>query len=64
VDMGVSRLFRFGGRQQIQFRGEIFNVLNRVHYDDPVSTLNSGNFGQIVSAGEPRIIQLALKYQF
>jgi hypothetical protein len=64
MDMGVTRSFRFGGRQQIQFRGEVFNLLNRVHYDDPVAALNSGNFGQIISAGDPRIIQLALKYQF
>ena len=64
IDMGVSRTFPVGGTQQIQFRGEVFNLLNRVHYDDPVSALNSGNFGQIISAGEPRIIQLALKYAF
>jgi len=64
VDMGVSRSFRFGGKQQMQFRGEVFNLLNRAHYDDPVSSLNSGNFGQIISAGDPRIIQLALKYTF
>jgi hypothetical protein len=62
--MGVTRSFRFGGTQQIQFRGEVFNVLNRVHYDDPVSALNSGTFGQIISAGDPRILQLALKYTF
>jgi hypothetical protein len=39
----------------------------------PVATLNSGNFGQItsdisgtqgLSAGDPRIVQLALKYVF
>jgi hypothetical protein len=64
VDMGVTRSFRFGGTQQIQFRSEVFNLLNRVHYDDPVSALNSGNFGLITSAGDPRIIQLALKYTF
>ena len=64
MDMGVIRSFRFGGGQQIQFRGEVFNVLNRVHYDDPVSALNSGTFGQIISAGDPRILQLALKYAF
>jgi outer membrane receptor protein involved in Fe transport len=64
VDMGVSRSFRFAGTQQIQFRGEVFNVLNRVHYSDPVSALNNGRFGLITSAGDPRIIQLALKYAF
>jgi hypothetical protein len=42
----------------------VFNVLNRVHYSDPVSALNNGRFGLITSAGDPRIIQLALKYAF
>ena len=43
---------------------EVFNVLNRVHLNNPVSALNNGNFGLITSAGDPRIIQLALKYTF
>jgi hypothetical protein len=39
-------------------------VLNRVQLNNPVSALNNGNFGLITSAGDPRIIQLALKYTF
>jgi hypothetical protein len=65
VDMGVTRSFPLGGqRQQLQFRGEIFNVFNRVQLNNPVSALNNGNFGLITSASDPRIIQLALKYTF
>jgi hypothetical protein len=64
VDIGVTRSFRVGGERQVQFRAEAFNVLNRTHYNNPVSALNNGNFGLITSAGDPRIIQLALKYTF
>ena len=65
VDMGLTRSFPLGGSaHQIQFRGEIFNVFNRVQLSNPVSALNNGNFGLITSAGDPRIIQLALKYTF
>jgi len=64
VDMGLTRSFRIGGAQQIQFRAEAFNVLNRVHLNNPVSALNNPNFGLITSAADPRIIQLALKYTF
>jgi hypothetical protein len=64
VDLGVTRSFRVGGERQVQFRMEAFNVLNRVHLSNPVSALNNNNFGVITSAGDPRIIQLALKYTF
>jgi len=64
IDVGVTRSFRVGGERQIQFRMEAFNVLNRVNLNNPVSALNSGNFGLITSAADPRIIQLALKYTF
>jgi hypothetical protein len=64
VDVGLTRSFRVAGEHQIQFRAEAFNVLNRVHLNNPVSALNNNNFGLITSAGDPRIIQLALKYIF
>lgn len=52
---------RFGS---IQFRAEFFNAFNRVNLGVPNNTLTSGAFGQITSAGDPRIIQFALKYSF
>jgi hypothetical protein len=64
VDMGLVRSFRLGGPHQLQFRAEAFNVFNRVNLNNPVSALNSPNFGIITSAGDPRIVQLALKYLF
>jgi hypothetical protein len=64
VDMGLTRSFRIVGAQQIQFRAEAFNVLNRVRLNNPVSALNNPNFGLITSAADPRIIQLALRYTF
>jgi len=65
VDMGLTRSFRVGGERQMQFRAEVFNLLNRVHKDVPVFLLNSPDFGLITStAGDPRILQLALKYVF
>jgi hypothetical protein len=72
VDMGLSRIFRFRERQTIQFRWEVFNVPNRLNAAAPSTTLSSGTFGQITSdingsgsqAGDPRIMQLALKLVF
>jgi hypothetical protein len=65
VDMGLVRSFRVGGERQIQFRAEVFNLLNRVHLDRPVLLLNSPNFGLFTeTAADPRIVQLALKFVF
>jgi hypothetical protein len=64
VDMGLVRSFRVGGERAIQFRAEAFNVFNRVNLGNPVSALNSPNFGLITTASDARIIQLALKYTF
>jgi hypothetical protein len=65
VDLGVVRSFSSARRGQLQFRAEVFNLLNRVQLAVPVATLNSPNFGVITStAGDARIVQLALRYGF
>ena len=64
VDMGLSRTFQITEGQSIQFRAEAFNLPNHLNPEDPNGTLTSAFFGQIRSAGDPRIMQLALKYVF
>jgi hypothetical protein len=51
-------------RVRLQFHAEFFNVLNHTNFNNPTSAANSGNFGKILSAGDPRIGQLALKLIF
>jgi hypothetical protein len=63
-DLAVTRTFRVGTGQSVQFRWEIFNVINYVNYNAPVAALNNANFGKILSAGDPRIMQFALKVEF
>jgi hypothetical protein len=65
VDLAITRALRMGGEKQVQLRFEAFNLFNHTNLSNPVTTLNSPNFGQITSAStEPRILQLAIKYQF
>jgi hypothetical protein len=64
VDFGVIRNVRFAGRHRLQFRTEVFNLFNRVNLGMPVNNVSAPNDGQIISAGSPRVIQLALKYAF
>ena len=64
IDMGLTRAFQIRERQSIEFRAEAFNVPNLVNLGPPTLVLTNGNFGQILSASDPRIMQLALKYVF
>jgi outer membrane receptor protein involved in Fe transport len=62
-DIAITRSFRLGSHVA-QFRWEVFNVLNHVNFNAPVTALNSANFGRILTAGDPRIMQFAVKYEF
>jgi hypothetical protein len=48
----------------IEVRGEIFNLLNTPPLGAPAGVLGAANFGTITSAGDPRVIQLAVKFLF
>ena len=65
--MGLLKNFYVIPRHEqmhFQLRGEFFNIFNHTRLNDPTTTVNSGNFGGIYGAGDPRIIQLALKFYF
>ncbi|MDQ6676783.1 MAG: carboxypeptidase regulatory-like domain-containing protein [Acidobacteriota bacterium] len=53
-----------GERTRLQFRAEFFNTLNRTNFNNPNVTQSAGGFGSITGAQDPRIGQLALKFQF
>ena len=53
-DFALTRTFRIGRPQNIQFRWEVFNVINHVNFNAPVASLNSASFGQIQSTRERR----------
>ena len=63
-DTALSRLFVLREKKKIEFRGEAFNILNRANFLNPTATLSSGNFGKILTANDPRIMQLAIKLMF
>ena len=48
----------------LQFRAEIFNLLDRANFNLPDSFLGSPSFGRILSAGTPRRTQFGLKLLF
>ena len=50
--------------QKLDLRVEAFNALNHTNFGLPSANLGSSSFGQILSADDPRIMQVALKYIF
>jgi Carboxypeptidase regulatory-like domain/TonB dependent receptor len=65
LDMSLSRLIRVTGTQAIEVRIDAFNAFNWFQWGQPATALNNtATFGQIVTAGAPRVMQLGIKYQF
>ncbi len=64
LDMGLLKNFPIGERVKGVFRFEAFNVLNHTNLMPPVNTFSAGNFSQITSAYDPRVLQLALRLGF
>ena len=63
-DFSAFKNIRLTESKQLQFRGELFNILNHTNFRLPVSDIESATFGQIQSDVSPRVIQVALKFLF
>ena len=65
-DFSAFKNIRVTESKEVQFRGELFNVLNHTNFRLPVSDISApaGVFGHIQSDVSPRVIQVALKFMF
>ena len=71
LDFAMLKRFGLGKDERyLQFRSEIFNILNHPNFDNPNVTVTSSTFGKITSAGvqdarsSSRQIQFALRLVF
>jgi len=75
VDLAISKLLSVAGTQRLELRLETFNLFNTFNWGNPgapadnptASTVNfnAATFGRITSqAGDPRILQFGVKYDF
>lgn len=79
TDLGIYKNLPIKERAMVQFRFEFFNIFNRANFITPSSApsgvtgysagsqgdpLNTAGFGNVLSARDPRIGQLALKVTF
>ena len=65
TDMALLRDFHIHESNTVQFRAEAFNIFNHAQFGNPGGNFsNSSGFGFVNSAGAPRILQIAVKYEF
>jgi hypothetical protein len=64
VNFSALKNFMITERWRLQYRAEFFNFFNNTPLGNPGATLGSPSFGRITSAGDPRILQMALKLYF
>ena len=64
LDVAAMRRMRLSGARRLELRAEIFNVTNKPHLMAPNTVAGSAAFGTITAAGDPRVVQLALKFLF
>ena len=64
-DMSVQRRIGMGSRANLTVRADVFNVFNRANFGLPVSNISASNVGVISNlAGDPRVMQLSLRFGF
>ena len=65
-DVSVSKRVSLREKQYLELRGEFFNVFNNVNFANPASNVGApASFGVIsATTTSPRVVQLAIKFQF
>jgi hypothetical protein len=64
LDTNLMKNFHITESKYFQFRWELFNAANHVNLNNPNTTLNTSTTGRILTAGDARQMQLALKFIF
>ncbi len=63
-DVSLFKDIPIGERTALQFRLESFNLLNRANFGQPNSNFSSPTFGRILTADDPRVLQIGMKLMF
>ncbi len=64
VDFALIKRTYVREQMNVEFRAETFNLTNTPPLNAPNVVLGTPGFGSITSAGDPRVIQFALKFNF
>lgn len=64
ADVALIKHTQITERYRLDFRAEVFNLTNTPPLNAPNVVAEGAGFGSITSAGDPRVIQFALKFNF
>lgn len=65
LDLGIHKTFALKEAAKLEFRTEVFNVINHTQFMNPDGNITDGAaFGQVSAARDPRLIQFALRLTF
>ena len=64
MDLAVTRRVPLRGLSQVELRLEAFDFLDTTPFGNPNGVAGSTGFGTITTAGDPRVVQLAVKLLF
>jgi hypothetical protein len=64
-DVGIHKDTQLTEQTRLEFRGEFFNIVNHAQFVVPDGNISDGgDFGRVMQARDPRLIQFALKLYF
>lgn len=64
TDIALIKRTKLREAFSLDFRAEVFNLTNTPPLNAPNVVVGSAGFGSITSAGDPRVLQCALKFNF
>ena len=64
LTFGLFKETQLTESKSLEFRSEFFNLFNTPFFGPPDSGFGDSTFGQVLGAGDPRLIQFGLKFIF
>ena len=64
VDISLVKEFRFSESKSLDFRIDMYNAFNHGIFDAANATLDSGAYGSVTTAADPRTMQLGVRFSF
>lgn len=65
LDLAVNKSFRVAESKKLEFRTEVFNVLNHTQFFNPDGNITgTDTFGRVRRARDPRLLQFAMRLSF